>query len=534
MTTRRGEVAEEVVHVLLVEDEEAHAELVRRAFEPFHKRFRLTVAGSIRDAMTALTHAAMDLVLSDWRLPDGHGTDLLPRARAGVPIVVMTSQGDEQTAVEVMKAGALDYVVKSADAFNDLPHVADRALREWRLMLERKRSRDLLELQYACAKVLSQAATTEEAVPVVLEHAAEHTGAIAAELWVPHESGMTRKFFYDQCAPSLPATVHEQLQEGESWLWPLLDGDSPTRVEDVSPSDLRPGLQAPGGDAISVCAAPVALGSERLGALLFFGSKERWSGDADLSPLVAAVAAQLAAFLHRVKLQDDLLERERLAAMGTAAAMFAHEVGNPLNSMYLRAQMLTRQLAKEQASESLSVSVETIVSDVKRLNGLLEEFRSLSRKRPLVLESVDLAGVIRRVVDDDLRGLMTVSIRRELDLPKTLPSVRADRDKLVQIFLNLCKNAVEAMIQGGTLRVTARVDDNNVMVAVSDTGPGLPPGVDVFELFKTTKENGTGLGLPVVRQLVVAHGGRVDVDSVPGQGATFRVTLPLELPDRGR
>jgi ActR/RegA family two-component response regulator len=127
--------------ILLVEDDKGHAELVCRAFEPLTAEFELTVAVTLADARARLEQTTFDLVISDLRLPDGKGTALLsgdgdPRA---TPQVVVTSAGNEQEAVEAMKAGAMDYVVKSAENFADMPHLARRTLSEWRNRLEQKR-----------------------------------------------------------------------------------------------------------------------------------------------------------------------------------------------------------------------------------------------------------------------------------------------------------------------------------------------------------------------------------------------------------
>ena len=124
------------LHVLLVEDDPAHAELARRAFDARPGAFAVTVAGTVEAARTALeAEAPPDIIISDWRLPDGEGVDLLRGGSEGglPPVVIMTSQGSERVAVEVMRAGAADYVVKSEAALADLAHVADRALRQRRI-----------------------------------------------------------------------------------------------------------------------------------------------------------------------------------------------------------------------------------------------------------------------------------------------------------------------------------------------------------------------------------------------------------------
>lgn len=133
--------------ILLVEDKEAHVELIRRGFESQAGGMSLHVARSLGEARAHIARSPPSLIIADLRLPDGEGIELLPadREAAAYPVVVMTSQGDEQTAVEAMKAGALDYVVKSREMLAAMPRIAERALREWGHLLERKRMERALQ-----------------------------------------------------------------------------------------------------------------------------------------------------------------------------------------------------------------------------------------------------------------------------------------------------------------------------------------------------------------------------------------------------
>jgi PAS domain S-box-containing protein len=129
-------------HILLLEDDRAQQDLVLRAFRDDPDHFRITVAGSIREALLVIENNPPDLILADWLLPDGKGLDILPRkdGKVTIPLIIITSFGDERLAVEIMKSGAIDYVVKSATVFRDLPHIARRALREWENIRERERA----------------------------------------------------------------------------------------------------------------------------------------------------------------------------------------------------------------------------------------------------------------------------------------------------------------------------------------------------------------------------------------------------------
>mgnify|MGYP001357085813 CR=1 FL=1 len=235
---------------------------------------------------------------------------------------------------------------------------------------------------------------------------------------------------------------------------------------------------------------------------------------------------------EKVQLQEQMVERERLAAIGTTAATLAHEIGNPLNGMSMSVQMMQRRLAK--AGESMDARFVDYVSnmqgEITRLSNLLQEFRSVSRRQMFSFQPLNVVAVIQELLATETPHYTDRGVQVEHVMPEDLPSVQADADKLRQVFLNLCKNAVEAMPAGGTLTLRAHAAANQVHVEVTDTGDGIPDGVNIFELFATTKAEGTGLGLPVAQQIISGHGGTLSYTSTPGQGTTFTVVLPLSPP----
>jgi two-component system sensor histidine kinase HydH len=222
------------------------------------------------------------------------------------------------------------------------------------------------------------------------------------------------------------------------------------------------------------------------------------------------------------------LERERLAAIGAAAARLAHEVGNPLNGMLLNLQLLGRRIAARQPYERLETLVDQVEGEVQRMAKLLDEFRGMSRRQAFLLEPVIPQALLEHLAADHRAEYEARGVRLVLCYEPDLPAVRVDRSKMLQVLLNLGKNAVEAMGRaGGTLTLGAQADKGGVIVTVGDTGPGVADGIDVFEPFATTKADGTGLGLPVARQIVAGHGGELSYQSEPGHGTTFIVWLPV-------
>jgi PAS domain S-box-containing protein len=232
---------------------------------------------------------------------------------------------------------------------------------------------------------------------------------------------------------------------------------------------------------------------------------------------------------EKSKLQDRLIESERLAAIGATAAKLAHEIGNPLNSMSLTAQLLERHLGREGAGLDgpAKSTLRRLTDEISRLSNLLHEFSSLSRRDKYSLRPTSLAAVTKEVVELERSRCAALGIRVEQVFPPDLPFVQADGDKLKQAILNLIKNSTEAMPRGGALTLRAREAGGEVLLEIFDSGVGIPDGVDVFEPFVTTKESGTGLGLVIVRQIISAHGGAVSYSSERGKGTVFRVTFPL-------
>ncbi len=230
---------------------------------------------------------------------------------------------------------------------------------------------------------------------------------------------------------------------------------------------------------------------------------------------------------ERKEADQRLREAERLALLGTTAAVFAHEIGNPLNALSTSLQIVRELILDLNCDPLVTETLEVSHQEIKRLTALLNDYRSFARPQTLNIEPSD----VQQVFEEVLAPLAThykesgIAIERLFDDP--LPVVLVDRQKIKQVLLNLCKNAVEAMPEGGSLTCKAYQVNGRLNIEVSDTGTGIPEGLDVFQLFSTTKPTGTGLGLAIIEQIVSEHSGTVDYVTEAGKGSTFRVSLPL-------
>ena len=229
------------------------------------------------------------------------------------------------------------------------------------------------------------------------------------------------------------------------------------------------------------------------------------------------------------------LEDERTSSILLLAAGVAHELGNPLNSLTIHLQLITRKLKKLKASkdtDSLVESVDVCRAEVARLDGIIAHFLEAIRPQPPDLAELDLAEVLAEVLRFQQREFADRRIAVEVEASGDLPVVMADRNQLKQVFFNLAKNALDAMEPGGRLKIRARADDDSVFLLFGDSGSGIKQEdlVRVFQPYHTTKPGGHGLGLMIVQRILREHGGQVGIESKEGVGTV--VTLQFPRKDR--
>lgn len=232
---------------------------------------------------------------------------------------------------------------------------------------------------------------------------------------------------------------------------------------------------------------------------------------------------------EKVRSERELAANSRLAAIGATVSKLLHEIGSPLNGMYLSAQTLERRLNQPGQLPDLGITraLERVTNEIKRLNTMLGEFRRGVRATRYELRPLSLEPLVREVLSLERAHYIDKGIQIDHYVPAELPAVLADGEILKQVILNLCNNAVEAMPSGGKLTLQAQCNDGHAIVEISDTGAGIPEGVDIWAPFVTTKKTGTGLGLAIVREIVTAHHGTIDYTSEAGKGTTFKLALPL-------
>jgi two-component system, sporulation sensor kinase E len=236
---------------------------------------------------------------------------------------------------------------------------------------------------------------------------------------------------------------------------------------------------------------------------------------------------------------SEAVEAERVHALTLLAGSLAHEIGNPLNALHIHLQLMAREVRKlqridgvpdlKEAVDRLGGFLGVATGEIDRLDYIITEFLQALRPSAPKLQAGSLndtgqetLALLRPELED--RGLKVVS-----ELASSLPPVLFDPAQLKQVLVNLIKNAMQAMPPQGTLTVRSGSTQEAVWMAVSDTGPGIPPEQlnRIFEPFYTTKNKGTGLGLLIVQRIIRDHGGRIELESTVGKGTTFKLWLPL-------
>lgn len=503
----------EQLRILLVEDEPTHARLARRSFAAQADDLRLEVAGTLAEARSTIERFAPHLVIADVVLPDGRGTELIADPSQGPPVVVMTSHGDERVAVDAIKRGALDYIVKSEAAFSEIPHIARRALLQWRLIAERNAAQ--------------QALTESEAR---FRQMAENSQQI---FWLV-SLDMRETLYVSPAYQAITGRTCDALYaDPESWLLALHPDDREmvsrrlsqlVAAEGAGRLELECRLLRPDGELRWIRAALFLVCDAR-------GVPFRLGG------LIEDVTERRQALEKLRQREAQLAHVTRLATMGELLAGIAHEVNQPLYAISNYAWACSRSLqANDQPLplEKVRGWCEEIQGAASRASEIIKRLRDFTRRGDQQRTVVDLNETVEISIE-----LLSADARQhraavECDLRADAPKVAADPIQIQQVLVNLLRNAFESFGEhhGQKSQRVVRVETANCAqyaeVRICDSGGGLPDEPEpLFDAFVTTKPTGMGMGLAISRSIVEAHGGSIEGRNNPAGGATFVFRLPV-------
>ena len=230
--------------------------------------------------------------------------------------------------------------------------------------------------------------------------------------------------------------------------------------------------------------------------------------------------------------RERLVQAERVAAWRELARRLAHELKNPLFPLQITVENLERAKREHpgQFEEVFRESTATLLAELANLKAIVGRFSDFAKMPTPQFEPAQLNDLVRTVLKlVDAQLAASGSIHAETNLDPALPSIEADPEQIKRALQNLVLNAMDAMPNGGTLRLTTRQYNSTVILEVTDSGQGLTQEecARLFTPYYTTKHHGTGLGLAIVQSVVSDHHGTISVESQPGRGATFRIELPI-------
>jgi PAS domain S-box-containing protein len=502
---RAGRIGKRSRRVAYVEHGAADVDLTVRHFAEHARHLCIVPIASAEEALTIFSAPHdFDLLLLDLRMPGMSALDLIRaiESRADLPpTIVVSGKGDDAAAIAALRLGAFDYVPKRRGYLQQLPHTIDHAIDRRQIereLLERRRAEDALRVSESRFRRLWESGILGIVLSTMEGRIAEANDAFLNMIGYRQDDVRSGALDWsDLTVPELRDRLGEAFRA-------LRDGGIAPAWESAS---VRP-------DGRRV---PMLVGAARLeGGRILAYALDQTEGHA---------------------LRAQLVETQRLEAIGRLAGAVAHDINNLLTVAALQIDAFWRT--------PNSGSLPMVRDAITRASKITRELLVFGRRQPLHIEPLDMAELVRGLFVGILRSIGE-HIEAELDLPAVPFVVRGDQNALERVVVNLVTNARDAMVRGGTLRVSldrrapAREDIADLVAApacwvrlsVEDTGEGIEAELlpHVFEPFVTTRSSGhgTGLGLASVYGIVKDHGGVVNIQSTEGVGTRVDVFLPGE------
>ncbi len=503
------------IKLLIVEDDPDHALFTKVILERSRRDFQIEIITDPAYALRKIISEEYDLILSDYRMPGLNALDLLKRVRSqdkDVPFIIVTASGNEKAAVELMKAGAYDYVLKDLSYEDSLPVVIDRTLEVYRA----KKNREELEKQIRKAAEEWQA-TFDSIVDLIAIHDKDFNIVRVNETFTRHFNKAPVEFNGKKCYQ----IVHKS----------------------ESPRDDCPGM--------------LTLKTKKAHTIEFFEPHLEIFFECNTSPIIDS-QDNLIGIVHvlrditsrkqaekeikqaykRLKeTQNELVQSEKMAALGRFASGVAHEVKNPLGVILGGIEFLEGVLSTDK--DDISTALEKIKEATLRADTIIRNLLRFARPSELTVSKVSPVEII----EDTLALIQYKRLPENIEIRKDFSReefyIKVDKNQMQQVVFNLLNNAIESIKDSGKIIVKTykqvisefMPDKPCCVIEVIDSGKGiLEKDLSlIFEPFFTTKRDkkGIGLGLYMTKVIVDNHKGILSASSIPGKGSSIKVILPL-------
>ncbi len=541
-------MADRGLKILVVDDDDVDRMAVRRALNASGLEANVTEADDAKSALARLAKEHFDCTLLDYRMPGSDGLDVVRLARDKgilVPFIMLTGFGDEQTAVELMKAGAADYIPKSSLTPERLALSLRGVLKIHQAEIEASRAEGHLRRYADQLGAVAQAAidiNSTLAVDAMLQSTTENARRILnaryAETRLDVDTTASSGSLEAQTAMWRASAPSEENQELTSWADATRDempGITPEILamlaENPDAVDLgKTGFHVPNTLTVDL----IGRTGKKLGAIQLWDKKDNQEFD-DADKAILTQLAQLAA----VALENARLfraEQDAKRARDDLVSIVSHDLRNPVHTISMAASFLLEIAPANDRRVQARRQLEVIQRSANRANRLIQDLLDVAKIQAggLAVDpvAVEVKGLVGEVMESATTLASAAQIKVTSDFNEPLPSVASDRERVLQVFTNLIGNAIKFTPKGGSITIRATHESGEVRFTVADSGPGIPrEHLDhVFDRYwqaKSTAKLGTGLGLSIAKGIVEAHGGRIWAESPPGRGAEFNFTLPV-------
>ncbi|WP_110514594.1 hybrid sensor histidine kinase/response regulator [Herpetosiphon llansteffanensis] len=497
--------------------------------------YQVVLAETGRNGLNAISQHHPHLILLDYQLPDTTGLDLLRKLRTDgntVPILLMTAEGSERIAVTAFKMGVRDYLIKPFEP-QDVAQAIDRALREWRLQREKEILLGQLQGQVRQLTVLHRVG---KAVTAQLDASNLLERIVEASVFLSNaDEGFVQLIDDNQLVVRASHNINPlHLRE----LSKHTDYELATRTiktnKPIRINSERDGIRVQANYlAQAVLMVPLLVGTEALGVLTVAATTHRRNFDEGDERLMQMLADYASIALHNARTystlretQGRLVEAEKLSGMGRMAASLAHEINNPLAIIRSGLELVAQQHTPGSALGDLVQGLDEEVARIARLLYTLVNFYQPNNDGV----PPDLNHLIISLMHITKPQLDKANVKLYQELATDLPAPNISSDACKQVLINLVRNAIDAMPDGGKLTIRSAHQKGQIFINVEDTGIGIPPEhrERIFEPFFSTKGvTGTGLGLSVVYGILQQVGGAISVESTVDKGSNFTLRIPV-------
>ncbi len=460
---------EKNTNILLVEDEESHADLICHSFKSNTERISVTVVQNLNEARNSISKSTPDLIIVDFLLPDGKGIELIParREESPYPVIILTSHGDEKVAVEAMKACAFDYIVKSEVTLDNMPRICKRIMREWQHIRNDKKAEKRLSAQHIATKVLAESITIEEASPKILQAICTALEWDLGEMWVfdQQENVLRNAEIWHMPSLKVPEFIAVTRQitfpvhiglPGRVW-----ETSKPIWIEDVARDTnfLRASVAAKEG-LHGAFGFPIISGSKILGTISFYSHEIR-EPDNNLLDMISAIGSQIGLFIKNKSVEKKHREsEERFRSIFEQAAVGIIHVDS--NGQFLKVNKRFCEITGYTEQELLG----STFKDITHPDDLNMQIQA--RKRVLDGETASYRIEKRYIRKDGkiIWAILTVAlIRKPCGEPDYFVSVTEDiteRKKMEEVILQTEKLRALGVITSGVAH-----DFNNTLAIIS-------------------------------------------------------------------